>query len=59
VKIIIYDVAGKQITTLVDDNFAPGTYEADFNGDNYSSGVYFYRMITGEHSETRKMILVK
>ena len=59
VKIIIYDVSGKQVTTLVDENFSPGTYEADFNGDNYSSGVYFYRMIAGDRSETRKMILVK
>jgi len=59
VKIIIYDITGKQLTVLVDENFAPGTYEADFNGDNYSSGVYFYRMVTNNYSETRKMVLVK
>ena len=59
VKIVVYDITGKQITTLVDENFAPGSYEVDFNGDNYSSGIYFYRMITGNYTETRKMILVK
>ncbi len=59
VKIIVYDVTGKQITTLVDENFAPGSYEVDFNGENYSSGVYFYRMITNDYSEVKKMILVK
>lgn len=59
VKIAVYDVTGKLVTTLVDENFAPGTYEADFNGASYSSGVYFYRMITNDYSEVRKMILVK
>ncbi|HWA05264.1 MAG TPA: T9SS type A sorting domain-containing protein, partial [Ignavibacteria bacterium] len=59
VKIAVYDVTGKLVTTLVDENFAPGTYEADFNGENYSTGVYFYRMVTNDFSEVKKMILVK
>ncbi len=59
VKIIVYDVTGRQITTLVDENFAPGSYEVDFNGDNFSSGVYFYRMVTNDYSEVKKMILIK
>ncbi len=59
VKIVVYDVTGRLITTLVDENFAPGSYEVDFNGDNYSSGVYFYRMITNDYSEVKKMVLVK
>lgn len=59
VKIAVYDVTGKLVTTLVDENFAPGTYETDFNGENYSTGVYFYRMVTNDYSEVKKMILVK
>ncbi|MEO8511934.1 MAG: CocE/NonD family hydrolase [Ignavibacteria bacterium] len=59
VKIVIYDVTGRIVTTLVDENFSPGSYEVDFNGENYSSGVYFYRMITNDYSEVKKMILVK
>ncbi len=59
VKIIVYDITGKEITTLVDENFSPGSYEVDFNGDNYSSGVYFYRMITGDFSDVKNMILIK
>lgn len=59
VKIVVYDVTGRQVTTLVDDNFNPGTYEVDFNGENYSSGAYFYRMITNDFSEVKKMLLIK
>jgi len=47
------------VTTLVDENFSAGSYEVDFNGSNYSTGVYFYRMTTNEFSEVKKMILVK
>ncbi|MBE2226781.1 MAG: T9SS type A sorting domain-containing protein [Ignavibacteria bacterium] len=59
VKIAVYDVTGKLVTTLVDENFSAGSYEVDFNGSNYSTGVYFYRMTTNHFSEVKKMILVK
>jgi len=59
VKIILYDLTGKLIRTLVSDNFAPGIYEAEFNAENYSSGIYIYRMISGDIIESKKMILLK
>jgi photosystem II stability/assembly factor-like uncharacterized protein len=63
VRLIVYDMTGKEIVTLISQKQAPGTYETDFNGTNYSSGVYFYKLIvTGEKevfTETRKMIMVK
>ncbi len=59
VKIAVYDVSGKLVSILADDNFAAGTYETEFNGKNLASGVYFYRMINGDFSEVRKMILIK
>lgn len=59
ISIKIYDVAGREITTLVDDNFSAGIYEADWDAVNYTSGVYFYKMTSGDYSEVKKMILVK
>ncbi len=59
-KIIVYDITGKEITTLADKEYKAGTYEVTFNGSNYSSGVYFYSLfINGEFADSRKMILIK
>ena len=55
----VFDVTGKEISTLIDDKFNPGTYETQWNGNEYPSGVYFYRLITEGFSETKKMILLK
>jgi len=67
VSLIIYDLLGRQITTLVNEELKPGTYEADWDGSNFSSGVYFYKIISEDPStgsgrgfvETKKMILMK
>jgi hypothetical protein len=59
VKLIVFDISGKEATTLVNEYLQPGTYEADWDAEKYASGVYFYRFITDNFSDTRKMILVK
>jgi hypothetical protein len=59
VKVIVYDVIGKEIETLVNEQLKPGTYEVEFDGSKYSSGVYFYKMTTGSFTETKKMVLIK
>lgn len=59
VKIIVYDVLGRQIKTLVNNNLASGVYEIEFNAEGLSSGIYFYKLSTGQFSETKKMILTK
>jgi photosystem II stability/assembly factor-like uncharacterized protein len=60
VKILIYDITGKAIESLVDKKQNPGIYIADFNGANYSSGIYFYSLvINNQLIDTKKMILVK
>ncbi|MCI0450529.1 MAG: T9SS type A sorting domain-containing protein [Chlorobi bacterium] len=59
VQIKVYDVAGKELTTLVDENLNTGVYETDFDGSNFASGVYFYRIVSGNYSKVKKMILVK
>jgi len=59
VKIVVYDISGREVKTLVNERLHPGTYETTFNGSNLTSGVYFYRMITDGFSETKKMLLIK
>lgn len=59
VKVVVYDAAGKEVEVLVNEQLHPGTYEVDFNGSKYASGVYFYKLIAGDFVETKKMMLVK
>ncbi|MDD5363627.1 MAG: T9SS type A sorting domain-containing protein [Ignavibacteria bacterium] len=59
VKIVIYDIAGKEIRTLVNESLKPGMYETTFDGSQLSSGVYFYKLITNDFIDTKKMILLK
>ena len=55
----IYDMLGREIQTLVNESLKPGTYETTFDGSQYSSSVYFYKLITDGFTETKKMILIK
>lgn len=59
VLLIIYDMLGQEITTLVNEQLQPGTYEIDFNGTYYPSGVYYYKINTGSFSQCKKMVLIK
>lgn len=59
VSLKIFDVLGKEIAVLVNENQKPGTYEAEWNALNFPSGVYYYKLTTGEYSEVKKMILLK
>ncbi|HEY5534359.1 MAG TPA: FG-GAP-like repeat-containing protein [Ignavibacteria bacterium] len=55
----IFDILGKEITTLVNESLKPGTYEVTFNGSNLPSGVYFYRFRAGDFIDTKKLVLFK
>jgi hypothetical protein len=59
VKITVFDMLGKEIETLVNEQLQPGTYETNWNASNYPSGVYFYKLSAGDFSETKKMLLLK
>lgn len=59
IKLVIYDILGNEIATLVNEQLKPGSYEVEWDGSNYPSGVYFYKLITESFSETRKMVLIK
>ena len=60
VKIIIYDISGKLISEIINQNFSSGTYETDFNSNNLTSGVYFYTLnINDKTIDTKKMLMIK
>ena len=59
VKLTVYDLSGKMVTSLVDQRLSPGTYSVSFNGAGLSSGMYFYKLETDLYSEIKRMMLVK
>jgi photosystem II stability/assembly factor-like uncharacterized protein len=59
VKLVVYDLLGREVTTLVNERKGPGSYEVSFDGAGLSSGVYIYRLTAGSFIQSRKMILLK
>ena len=59
VKIIVYDVLGREAMRLIDDFRTAGAYEIKFEASGLTSGVYFYRMTSGEFESVKRMILLK
>jgi len=60
VKLVVYDMQGKQLAELVNQKQIAGTYETDWDATGYSTGVYFYSLIIdGKIIDTKKMILIK
>ncbi len=59
VTLRVYDILGREITTLVDELQLPGTYKVIFNANELTSGIYFYTLSTGNYNFTKKMILLK
>jgi hypothetical protein len=59
VKLVIYDMLGKQVSLLVDKEQLPGIYNVLWDASDYPSGVYFYSIETGKFKDTKKMVLVK
>jgi hypothetical protein len=55
----IYDAIGNLVTVLVDEYKPAGSYEIEYQAGGLSSGVYYYTLIAGEHSATKKMILMR
>jgi photosystem II stability/assembly factor-like uncharacterized protein len=55
----VFDVLGREIATLVDEQLKPGTYEVEWNASNYPGGIYFYCLTAGDYKDTKKMILIK
>ncbi len=59
IKLIVFDILGKEVKTLINKKHNPGTYEVIFDGNNLPSGIYFYRLENEKNFITKKMILLK
>ncbi|MBI5401843.1 MAG: T9SS type A sorting domain-containing protein [Ignavibacteriae bacterium] len=59
VKLSIFEMLGKEISTLVNERLSAGEYEINFDGSLLSSGIYYYRINAGNYSEVKKMVLLK
>ena len=59
VRLVVYDLLGREASTLVDERQAPGVYKVSFDASGLASGVYLYRISAGQFVQTRKMIFVK
>jgi hypothetical protein len=59
VKLTVYDINGKEISVLLNQQMSAGTYQATFDGSSLASGTYFYKIETEKFSETKKMLMIK
>ena len=59
VIIKVFDIFGRELTTLVDEDKIAGSYRVKFNGDNFASGVYLYQIKAGDFIQVKKMVLMK
>ncbi len=59
VQIKVYDILGREITTLVNEEKSKGKHKVIFNASEYPSGVFFYQMVSGNYMAVRKIILLK
>jgi hypothetical protein len=58
-KIVVFDMLGKEVATLVNEKLDAGSYQILFDASQLPSGIYFYKLTAGNFSETKKMILLK
>ncbi|MCX6162075.1 MAG: T9SS type A sorting domain-containing protein, partial [Ignavibacteriae bacterium] len=59
VTIKIYDMLGKEVVTLVNQDKQAGYYEVNFNAGKLSSGIYFYKMVSGDFVSIKKLVILK
>lgn len=59
VKLTVYNTLGEELQVLLNERLNAGSYEVDFDGSNFVSGVYFYKLEAGRFIETKRMILLK
>ena len=59
VRLNIYDMNGREVATLINDNISAGYHEVSWDASEFSSGIYFYRLTAGDFVDTKKMIFMK
>ena len=58
-RLTVYDILGREIAVLVNEQLRAGSYKVDWNATNYPSGIYFYKIETEGFSNSKKMVLIK
>lgn len=59
VRLVVYDILGSEVATLVNEYKPAGRYEVNFNAESLSSGIYFYTLQAGSYIQTKKMMLIR
>ncbi len=59
VELKVFDILGNEVANLVKQDMEPGNYSVVFNGSNLASGIYLYRLVSGNFFDTKKMMLIK
>ncbi|MBK8982036.1 MAG: T9SS type A sorting domain-containing protein [Ignavibacteria bacterium] len=59
VRLVVFDILGRELSTLINESLNPGTYQVSFDGSGLSSGIYFCRLQSGDYINTMKMNLMK
>ncbi|MCW8812430.1 MAG: T9SS type A sorting domain-containing protein, partial [Chlorobium sp.] len=59
INLKVYDILGREVAVLVNEQKPAGTYEVEFDGKGLPSGIYFYQLRAGNFVETKKMVLMK
>ena len=59
VKLVVYDILGREVRTLVNEQKMPGYYDISFDASMFASGVYFYKLEAGTFTDVKKMVLIK
>lgn len=58
-RLVIYNLLGQRVATLIDGPIEAGTHSTMWDASEMASGIYFYRLTAGDYTETRRMMLVK
>jgi hypothetical protein len=59
VRLVVNDILGKEVSVLVNEKQSAGSYKIEWDANNYPSGVYFYRLVSGNFALTKTMMLVR
>ena len=59
VKIVLYDILGREVRTIVNEHAEPGRFKVIFTADNLASGLYFYRITSNEFTDVKKLLILK
>jgi flagellar hook assembly protein FlgD len=59
VELVIYDITGRLVEIIVDEKKEAGVYQVEWDGKDQPSGIYFYRLQSGDFTTTKKLILLK